>query len=361
MPILTLQRRMREVGRIRIGQQVPTSNGKTRPAKLDKFRLTSQDERVIRAAAEVYGGEARKWDDAPTASQWEVFTEATAIDVVVPPVSYAFSQFMELWSGGGCQRRCDGERMVTADGNAVDQPCVCAPDAPACKPHSRLSLILRDLEGFGVWRLDTQGWNAATELAGTIDVLEMLQGRGQMVPARLLLVQRESRKPGEATRKFAVPSLDLSIRVGEMVAAAAPPERPALTPIETDDTPAPSVPAQIEAHKNREPTPPRGNAQAALPPSGRRRSTPTPESDPSEHSTETGEITGGTASAAGVTDTLPEGEQKKILAVLRGRKITTPDAINTALTNALGRSITSLNQVRACEFDDLYNALKVAS
>ncbi len=190
-PILDIQRRMREVGRIRIGEQVPNSNGKgTHPAKLNAFRLTSQDEAVIRRAAEVYGGEPRKWEDAPTGAQWEVYTTAKAIDVIVPPVAYAFSQFYELWSGGGCQRRCDGNTEMISDSN-----CMCDPDERECKPHSRLSLILSDIEGFGVWRLDTQGWNAATELAGTIEVLEMLQGRGQMVPARLLLVRARRASP----------------------------------------------------------------------------------------------------------------------------------------------------------------------
>ena len=41
MAIVDLQRRLQEIGRIRIGQQVK-SNGKSRPAKLDRFRLTSR-------------------------------------------------------------------------------------------------------------------------------------------------------------------------------------------------------------------------------------------------------------------------------------------------------------------------------
>ncbi len=68
--------------------------------------------------------------------------------------------------------------------------------------------------------------------------------------------------------KFAVPSLDLNLRLGELVAGG---QRPALTPIQADDTPAPSIEAQVAAVRNAAPKPPRANAQAALPPSGRQR------------------------------------------------------------------------------------------
>ena len=41
MPIITVQRRLAEQGRIRLGQKVATSGGRTRPDKLDRFRFTS--------------------------------------------------------------------------------------------------------------------------------------------------------------------------------------------------------------------------------------------------------------------------------------------------------------------------------
>ena len=42
MPIIDLQMRIRELGRIRIGDTQPTSSGKSRrPSKLSKFRITS--------------------------------------------------------------------------------------------------------------------------------------------------------------------------------------------------------------------------------------------------------------------------------------------------------------------------------
>lgn len=346
MPILDIQRRMREIGRIRIGEQVPAKNKKgedtTRPVKLDKFRLTSQDERVIAAAAAAYGGEPRRWENAPDGEQWEVYTDSKAIDVIVPPVSYAFTQWMELWSGGGCQRRCDGQTE-----QITDSPCICDPDDPECKPHSRLSLILADLEGFGVWRLDTQGWNAAQELSGTIDVLEMLQGRGQMVPARLLLVQRQSRKPGEAVKKFAVPSLDLNLRVAEMLGASQPSnpaiatQRPVLTPVVSDDTPAPSIAAQVQSAQAPPERAARSNAAAALPPSGRKRTNATNE-----------------ATEPVDPDAMTQPQINKCRAMFNGHDIRSDEDVHAMTGTILGRKITSLKQVRKAEADTLFKGIE---
>lgn len=213
MPILTLQRRLREAGRIRIGAQVAASNGRARPTKLETFRLTSSDQEAIAAAAELYGGEPHPWKDAPIAGTWEVFTTSNVLPVVVPPAATAFSQWFETWSGGGCTRRCDGERMVSADGKDSDELCMCGdPQEGTCKPTTRLNVILKELPGLGVWRLESHGWYAATELAGTVEVCMAAATRGQLLPAVLRLEQREVRRVGEPMRKFAVPILDVQMR-----------------------------------------------------------------------------------------------------------------------------------------------------
>ena len=226
-PIIDLQRRLREAGRIRIGEKVETRNGKMAPSKLSEFRFTSSDERAIRAIAEMYGGVVQPWTGAPVGEQWEVVTESRVLDVVVPPVDLAFSQWMELWAGGGCARRCDGQRNVI-----TDQPCVCDPDVPDCKPTTRLGVILTGLDGIGIWRLEIHGWNGAQELLGSIEVLRTMQSRGAMVPARLLLDQRQSKKGGK-THNFAVPVLDLTFNVAAALTDGA--ERTSVTPIPRDE------------------------------------------------------------------------------------------------------------------------------
>jgi hypothetical protein len=108
MAILSLQRRLAEVGRIRLGKQVETKRGGKRPAALDTFRLTSADRARIDEAAKLYGGTVTKWEAPSGIPNWEVVTQADKLPVVVPPSAMAFSQHYELWSAGGCQRRCDG-------------------------------------------------------------------------------------------------------------------------------------------------------------------------------------------------------------------------------------------------------------
>lgn len=200
MPIkpLILQRRLTEVGRIRIGELVPTASGKTRPSKLAVFRVTSADRGLLDQIAHLYGGTVEAWTpQGGGASQFEVKTDASAIPVIVPPQSV--TQFLEHWSGGGCQRRCDGEsNLLTGDA------CICAAnDEMICKPTTRLSVMLRDVESIGVFRLESHGWNAAAELPGMADLLERAGG---YVKARLYLkpVRQVS---GGKTKDFYVPAL----------------------------------------------------------------------------------------------------------------------------------------------------------
>lgn len=217
MPIspLVLQRRHAELGRIRLGQKVATSNGKTRPGKLDRFRFTSPQRDLIEAVASLYGGEARPWDNSGK-PEFEVITAATSIPVIV--VKGGLSQWMEFWSSGGCIHRCDGEHNVL-----TDLPCdltervqvgraTVNPHAEA-KPTTRLSVMLRDVESMGVWRMETHGWNAAAEIPA---MAELAMYVGDLVPANLHLVERRTVKDGQTSR-FVVPVLDLAISKQRLV------------------------------------------------------------------------------------------------------------------------------------------------
>lgn len=222
MPLIDLQRRMRELGRIRTGQQVAfQKNGRTlmRASKLETFRLTSPSRDLIDAAAAAYGGKPKAWN-----GEWELITETDSLDVVIPP-GQSISQWYEMWSGGGCQRRCDGRTNVL-----TDAPCLCPVDpaerrelaktGEACKPTTRLNVMLPAIPDLGVWRLESHGYYAASELAGTVDVIE---AAGRMLPARLRLEQREVKRPGQPPNHFAVPILELpTVRIADMVVGELP-------------------------------------------------------------------------------------------------------------------------------------------
>jgi hypothetical protein len=204
MTIHTIPRRLPEVGRLRLGQKLPTKNG-TRPAALDAWRLTSKSRYRLEAAAQLYGGTVQEWKDAPGEDQqWELFTDAKALRVAVVP-TLPVTQFYEHWSAGGCQRRCDGiTELLSGDG------CLCAVEADdptdfRCKPTTRLSVLLPDLPGLGVWRVETHGYYGAAELAASA---ELLASFGRPMPVALLIDQRSERRPGKPRRDYVVPMLD---------------------------------------------------------------------------------------------------------------------------------------------------------
>lgn len=212
-PLLDRQRRGVVLGSIRIGTTVQ-SQGKTRPVKLDTFRLTSPDRVKVDAASALYGGEVREWrPQGRTAGgvQYEVVTTVDRLPVRVPP-GEPVQQMYEQW-GGVRQRLCDGITEVMSG-----TTCRCpadlmerrnlAADGHACKPVTRLSLILADLPGLGVWQLTSTGDYAADELASVAELLRKSEAAGVMLPAVLRLEQRESRGSGKV-HHFAVPVLDI--------------------------------------------------------------------------------------------------------------------------------------------------------
>jgi hypothetical protein len=255
MPILTLQRRSQEIGRIRIGATVKLPDGRVRPTKLDAFRFTTRSRYAANAIATTIGGQVRAWDDAPTGDQWEVITDCTSLPVAVPPGDAALSQWYEMWSGGGCQRRCDGVTEARSQ-----KPCLCPEDpaertaaaarGKACKPTTRVNVIIPDLPGLGVWRIESRGYYAAVELGGSAELLAAARAQGVIVPAVLRLEQRQVVNDGK-TDKFAVPVLDILPTLRELtglspaagIAQSLPPAPPPpRTAIAAGPTSAPTTP-----------------------------------------------------------------------------------------------------------------------
>jgi hypothetical protein len=227
-PILDLQRRFAEVGRIRAGAK----GAKGQPQKLDAWRLTSANRQALDAAAGLYGGDVRPWQGASTPGQFELFTETRTLDVMVPPSQEPYSAWYEQWSGGGCERRCDGVRD-----HLNDQPCSCDAANRACKPTLRVSLALHRIPGLGVWRYESHGFYAATELPATLDLLAAAASRGQYLTGFLRLEERATKTKANGTRRFMVPVLDLEQTIGELAGISVPSARELVNP----------APAAVEA------------------------------------------------------------------------------------------------------------------
>ncbi|MFJ8163851.1 hypothetical protein ACIRBY_23390 [Streptomyces sp. NPDC096136] len=206
--LLNIQRRAAEHGRLRTGF---TQGNK--PMRSSTWVITSHSEEHVRTAAELWGGEPETW--APLNSktqQWRVITRASAIEALITPGD-PLNQYNELWSAGGCQRRCDGATELLSR-----QPCICArqfgedwhqqPKGRVCSATSRLNVMLPDLSGMGMWRAETHSFYAASEWGGMVDmVLAGTDGRG-FVPVTLRIEPRQVIRDGQ-TKKFPVVVVEL--------------------------------------------------------------------------------------------------------------------------------------------------------
>jgi hypothetical protein len=153
---------------------------------------------------------------------------------MVPP--QPVSQWYEFWTRAGCQHRCDGQRNVL-----TDEPC--DPEDPKHleaikKPTTRLNVVLRDVEGIGVWRVESHGFNAAIELP---DVAEFLAQAGGYVNGWLSLEQRtsvEQTDAGPKTRHYMVPIIEVDVTPAQLMAGHGRVAAPALTGGPVGETPA---------------------------------------------------------------------------------------------------------------------------
>ena len=241
-----IQKRMMRLGKVRLGEKGP----KGEPRKLTTLRFTSASQALLEAIAVKHGGTVRPWEGAPDEGYFEVTTDTAQIDIVLPPVfsdsdgapTAPYSQFFETWTGGGCVRRCDGETEAISG-----KPCMCNPDARDCKVTTRVSFMIPDVPGLGVWDLESHGYNAAVELPGTLEVLLMAAAEHKFVPAVLRVEQRTRKIPGEGTRRFIVPVIELPhVTIRQLVSGDVPLAINAPTGPRTLERPAlPAAPASI--------------------------------------------------------------------------------------------------------------------
>src|SRR6266542_2482278 len=243
-PVIDIQRRLMQVGRVRLGEKGP----KGEPKKLSTFRFTSASRSLLEKIADRYGGKVSEWRNAPDEGFFQVTTKASEIDIVLPP-AYSegsgdgprYSQWYELWKGPECVRRCDGETDALSG-----KPCFCAAAGETgadrtCEIVTRISFLLPGSR-VGLWRLDSRGYYAAVESTAILDVLRDVK---DPVPARLRIEQRSVKRNGQ-TRRFIVPVLEFpefevpELAPGESMSLAINAPRPA--PPKPSLPPGPATP-----------------------------------------------------------------------------------------------------------------------
>lgn len=182
-------------GHIRIGDSVPAKNG-VHPIKLNTFRFSSPSRALVEAAAALYGGTVAEMTRG--LDKWQVTTTADEIPVLLPP--HSVTQWMELWDGPYCERRCDGETIEQKSG----RPCLCRAEGRLrCEVKTRLSVLLQDVPSLGTWLLASKGWNAAEELP---DRAAFIERAGDYIDAILFVTEARTLKGGKPVT-FPVPRL----------------------------------------------------------------------------------------------------------------------------------------------------------
>jgi recombination directionality factor gp3-like protein len=194
-----------------MGAKGKSKDGKEIPVKLKTWRLTSANLEALSAASKLWGGEIEEWEQG-----YSLITETAELPVLVPEQELEASQWYTLYSGGGILRRCDGTTEFQSDG-----PCICLTEIEGtdkerqCSVTTHLLVVLPQLPDIGVWRLTTHGWNAASELANTVDVLQQFVARGKMPEAVIAIESRTSKRDGQ-TRNFIVPVLRIPRSLQEL-------------------------------------------------------------------------------------------------------------------------------------------------
>jgi hypothetical protein len=347
--LLELEHRPVELGRIRLGAKATTKGGKEYPTTLDTWRLTSAQRGYLDAAAGLYGGEVVPWPDAPDEGYWQLVTTVSELRVLIPTSLRTVSQAYELWQGGTCERRCDGTTEQFTGG-----PCLCDPAARECELMTRISIMLPDVPGLGVWRLDTGGWHAATSLPATIELLKSLSSQ-PWIPAILRLEQR-SRKVRDngqvVTHRFAVPVLDLpGMTIGKVIARMGNAEVPQIEPMRTTQpTAAERAIARAAAITNGD-----DGAPPPSPPAGARAVTP------SAGSTRAGnpEPASPTAVAASA-DSQPEGASAEVSPAPTPHQDAPKEAIGASTCNATPPADHPLGMTAPCELRGEHKAHRSA-
>ncbi|QXJ25954.1 hypothetical protein AGRA3207_007523 [Actinomadura graeca] len=265
------QQRFTPVGQIRLGVFVAGKGTRPHPEKLDRFRFTSAARPLLVQVADRYGGQVVRWQPqggGPPA--WQVVSRVDRVPVIVPP--RALSQYMETWSRGGLQRRCDG---VTEQ--LSGRPCPCRRDRDrTCTPNTRLSVLLTEIEGLGTWRLWTRGWDAAAELPPSVEAMARLRAYFEAT----LYLRRRSKTVRGQTRHWMVPALEIRGVTPAILTTAAPsapassapasfaaePSAAAAPPPSRAPTTAPQQPGTVDRPRARSATP--GDADTAGPAAG---------------------------------------------------------------------------------------------
>lgn len=226
--IIGKQRSVSTIGELRAGRE--KESGKLGRA-INNWRVTSKHAHILENVAKAYGGQVVPWKDGPSPGYFQVYTEASHLNIVVAPKDYW--QRFEVWGGGSLKSECDGVTCLvkTKEGDKP-QSCTCQAkqdltgidprigDGGGCKLVTRFWVMLEDIPDVGAWMVETSSHYSSEELPGVLDtLLKQAQGRENFLSAKLFIEARTRTSVQFGKRNFNVIGISVSLPEGMTMGA----------------------------------------------------------------------------------------------------------------------------------------------
>lgn len=171
-------------GRFRSGYQ--TSDG--RPVGLSAFRVTTETQEMAEEVGKLLGQkEAPGQWETTTSQDWEVFTEASEVEVIVDGPG-AVRASLVLWGQNGKILETDGTYLYGDDGRITTEVCTMTqgktlPELKAAAragkgpgPSLQAYFRLAGAPGLGKFAFFSSAWTALEAFGEVADLLETLEG-----------------------------------------------------------------------------------------------------------------------------------------------------------------------------------------
>lgn len=194
MPIEGLSSVMRlpRIGKIRLGvKDVSQRTGNEYPKAVDHFVVQEDESTSALAAAnfrKVYGDKPRE----------------LRILIPVEDNEIYFSQYLKMYGATGLLCKGDANKAMRLDkgtGALVEVECD-TEECPhfqkgECKRLATFSFMLPDVDGIGVWQIDTTSKNTIINLNSDLQMVKVYAGRVRMIPLALQVVPKEVTAEGK--------------------------------------------------------------------------------------------------------------------------------------------------------------------
>lgn len=190
-------RRFMRLGKIRLGKKETSQRGTQYPTKVDYFIIDPYDPALLPRIKELYGEKPRR------------------LMVALPDEDpdRVFDQNYECWGASQLHCRGDGETAQRMDDKGARSAVACpGPEScefalsrgmrlkeggvkPGCQRVARLQVVLTDLDGFGVWQIDTGSFNSIVNVNSALDMLRRIAGRISWIEIPLTITPQKVTVP----------------------------------------------------------------------------------------------------------------------------------------------------------------------